>query len=311
MTAPNGIFARGSLDDPAFALGADAVARHGSAQAALWWTQAPPVTGERPGVIGRFAAENAADTSAVLELACGALRTAGCTVAIGPMDGNTWRSYRFVTWRGPAPRFLLEPDQPDDWPRWWLAAEFAPRDEYLSSQVDRLDMADPRLAAAWSRLECAGVAIRPLAMADYEAELGRIFAVSAIAFCENVLYTPLPREEFLAMYQRMRPLVHPALSFIAERAGEPVGFVFAVPDGEQARRGVAVDTVVVKTLAVLPGRELAGLGKVLLERCQRAAHGLGFANAIHALMHAANGSRNLGDEARVIRRYTLFARGLA
>jgi GNAT superfamily N-acetyltransferase len=305
------VLRRGEAEDPAFALGADAVVREASGRAALWWTQAPPVTGERPGIIGRFAADIEVDARSVLDLACSTLREAGCTIAIGPMDGNTWRSYRFLTWRGDAPRFLLEPEQPDAWPEWWRAAGFAARDEYWSAQVDALDAHDPRLDTAWSRLQGKGVAIRPLRLDDYEGELARIFTVSEIAFRDNVLYTPLPREEFLGMYQRVRPLVHPALSFLAERGGEPVGFVFAIPDGEQARRGVPVDTVVVKTLAVLPSRELAGLGKILLERCQQAARGLGFAHAVHALMHAANGSRNLGDGAREIRRYTLFQRRLA
>ena len=65
-----------------------------------------------------------------------------------------------------------------------------------------------------------------------------------------------------------------------------------------------------RSLAVLPGRELAGLGKLLLERCQHAAHAAGFRRAIHALMHDGNASRNLGDDAVEIRRYTLFARRL-
>jgi len=296
------------------AQGVDAqVVLAGVAQASVWWRAAPPLDGETLGVIGHFRASPSADAAAVAEVlvrACVELRNAGCTRAVGPLDGNTWRSYRFVTWRGDRPRFALEPDQPDVWPGWWVAAGFAAYEEYFSALVDDLAAHDARLDGAWARLQAAGISIRAVRRDDFEAELAHIFAVSEIAFRDNVLYTPLPRMDFAAMYAGAQQIVRPELCLVAERAGAPVGFVFAIPDFEQARRGAAVDTLVVKTLAVLPGREFAGLGKILLERCQQAGHALGFRAAIHALMHAGNTSRNLGGRAREIRRYTLFSRKL-
>ena len=285
----------------------------GQVHASVWWKTVPLVSGERLGVIGHFRAANTADASAVtavLDAACCILKDAGCTLAIGPMDGNTWRSYRFLTWRGTEPRFAFEPDQSDAWPVWWQQTGFSAHEQYWSALVTKLDGHDPRLDAAGARLTRAGVTIREIDLATFDEELPRIYAISEIAFRDNVLYTPLPQGEFLAMYKQVRPLLRPGLSFIAERAGAPVGFVFALPDLEQAKRGAAVDTVVIKTLAVLPGRELAGLGKLLLERCQHAAHAAGFRRAVHALMHDGNASRNLGDDAVEIRRYTLFARRL-
>ena len=281
--------------------------------ASLWWRTVPLVNGEKLGVIGHFRAAPTADISSVtalLDAACRTLKDAGCTLAVGPMDGNTWRSYRFLTWRGDEPRFAFEPDQADVWPTWWQQSGFNAYEQYWSAVVTQLDAHDVRLDAAIQRLTRAGVTIREIDLAVFEADLTHIYAVSEIAFRDNVLYTPLAQAEFLAMYRQVQPLLRPGLSFIAERAGKPIGFVFALPDLEQTKRGVPIDTVVVKTLAVLPGRELAGLGKVLLERCQHAAFAAGFRRAIHALMHAGNASRNLGDDAREIRRYTLFARRL-
>jgi len=285
----------------------------GQVHASLWWRTVPLCSSERLGVIGHFRAAATADATAVaaaLDAACRTLQEAGCTLAIGPLDGNTWRSYRFLTWRGTEPRFAFEPDQPDTWPAWWQQAGFSAHEQYWSALVTKLDGHDARLDAAGARLTRAGVTIREIDLASFDEELPRIYAVSEIAFRDNVLYTPLPQAEFLAMYKQVRPLLRPGLSFIAERADAPVGFVFALPDLEQTKRGTAVDTVVIKTLAVLPGRELAGLGKLLLERCQHAADAAGFRRAVHALMHDGNASRNLGDDAVEIRRYTLFARHL-
>ena len=72
-----------------------------------------------------------------------------------------------------------------------------------------------------------------------------------------------------------------------------------------------MDTVILKTVAVLPGRASAGLGSVLVDKVHLTAHGFGFRQAIHALMHETNKSRNIsGHYAQTIRRYTLFAHRL-
>jgi hypothetical protein len=80
----------------------------------------------------------------------------------------------------------------------------------------------------------------------------------------------------------------------------------------QAKRGERIDTAIMKTLAVLPGRRSAGLGGLLLFRSYQAAREQGLGRAIHALMHDANVSRNLNREhTRTLRRYTLYSRRLA
>jgi GNAT superfamily N-acetyltransferase len=90
-----------------------------------------------------------------------------------------------------------------------------------------------------------------------------------------------------------------------------VGFIFAVPDLKQAERGRPIDTVIVKTLAVLPERANAGLGSLLLATCQCTASRLGYARAIHALMHEQNISRSLSRRyAQPMRHYALFGRAL-
>jgi len=290
---------------------ADAVIRICSAEVTVWWREVPPLAGERPGVIGQFSAVHADDALAVLREACRMLRNAGCTVALGPMDGNTWRSYRFVTWRGSEPRFMLEPDQPDAWPGWWQDAGFAPREHYWSAVYQHLERYDLRLDATAARLHRAGVKLLPLRHDDFAGELARIHAVSCAAFSRNVLFAPMPLEAFSAMYQRLRPLIGSGFSFIAEHQDQPVGFIFALPDAEQAQRGEAIDTLVVKTLAVLPDRIYAGLGKLLLERSQQAAHLQRFRRVILALMHQDSRSSNLRTDAQVIRRYALFAKRLS
>jgi predicted N-acetyltransferase YhbS len=281
------------------------------AEVALWWTQAPPLAGERLGFIGSFSATSETATVAVLRRAAAELRVRGCTLAVGPMDGNTWRRYRLVTEPGNEPPFFLEPTNPAEWPAWWRAAGFGPLAEYYSTATDDLAAQDARLDAVALRMAAAGVTIRPLDPARFEEELEKIYAVSVVSFQQNYLYTPLPKEAFVAQYRAIQARVRPELVLLAEQAGRPVGYLFATPDYAQAQRGGAVTTVIVKTLAVLPGRAYAGLGALLMGEAHAAGRRLGFTRAIHALMHESNKVRNLSAiYARTIRRYTLFAKRL-
>jgi GNAT superfamily N-acetyltransferase len=283
----------------------------GAAEVLLWWTHVPELIGERLGVIGGFSATSSTATENILFRAVTELRSHGCTLAIGPMDGNTWRKYRFVTEAGTEPAFFMEPTNPPEWPGWWQAAGFEPLAEYYSSATDDLATRDPRLDGAERRMAAAGITIRAIDPAHFEEDLARIHDVSVVSFQGNYLYTPLPREAFFAQYRAIQARVKPELVLLAEQAGRPVGYVFAMPDYAQGQRGEPITTVIVKTLAVLPARSNAGLGALLLGKVHEAAQTLGFKRAIHALMHETNKSRNLSARyARTIRRYTLFAKRL-
>jgi GNAT superfamily N-acetyltransferase len=228
------------------------------------------------------------------------------------MDGNTWRPYRHVTEPGVEPAFFLEPTNPPDFPLAFSNAGFSPLAQYYSAVATDLTHRDPRMEVVGQRLDAAGITIRTFDPTRFDAEAARIYELSRVAFARNFLYTPIPREEFLAHYAAVRTVVRPELCLLAEQQGRLVGFLFALPDMCQRARGHAIDTVVVKTVAALPGRDNAGLGSYLVEQVQLRAHDLGYRRAIHALMHESNKSRNLSAHyARTMRRYTLFSKRLA
>ncbi len=282
-----------------------------AARCSLWWTAVPPYAGQRLGLIGHYAAHDPAAAAQLLRRACAELAAHDCTLAVGPMDGNTWQRYRLLTERGPEPIFFLEPDNPDDWPAHFTRSGFTVLAHYVSSLNEHLEPHDPRTAAVAERLAAQGIHIRPLDAGRFEEELRRIYTLSADSFRNNFLYTPISEEEFLAQYQGVRPYVRPELVLVAEQQDRLVGFIFAVPDLLQARRGQTIDTVVIKTIAVHPDHAGTGLGSVLGTRCQEAAYRLGYRRAIHALMHESNTSRRISNHyARPIRRYALFAREL-
>ncbi len=282
------------------------------ARASLWWRNVPALDGERLGVIGHYAARDGRSAALLLSRLLQRLTEQGCTLAVGPMDGNTWRAYRFVTDTGSEPPFFMEPENPPAYPQHFLDAGFSPMAQYTSALVHDLSGRDPRIPRATARLQANGVSWRPLATERFEDELKAIFRLSVRSFTRNFLYTPISEAEFLAQYRVIAPYVKPELTLMAEHGGELLGYLFGIPDLNQARRGEAIDTFIVKTVAVLPGRRSAGLGSVLVAEGQRIAREQGYRRAIHALMHGSNQSQNISAHyARTMRRYTLFQLRLA
>ena len=58
-----------------------------SARCDLWWQDTPMVAQHRVGLIGRITAGDTGSAGRLLEQAANELRRAGCTLALGPMDG--------------------------------------------------------------------------------------------------------------------------------------------------------------------------------------------------------------------------------
>jgi len=281
------------------------------ARCSLWWNHVPTFEQHRVGVIGHYAASSGDAAAAVLAAAQERLREVDCTLAIGPMNGNTWRSYRFVTERGEQPPFFLEPANSPEWPLQFEKAGFSSLASYFSALNDDLSRPDPRVDAIEKKMAEAGVVIRP-ANSDLRCDLDGIYAVSQVSFRQNFLYTEIPQAEFIAMYEPVLPVTRPELVLIAERAGQCVGYLFAIPDLAQKARGLAVDAFIIKTVSIIPQQELRGLGTLLVARAQQLGHKMGFRRCIHALMFENNISMNISRHyATVMRKYALYSKDLA
>ncbi len=276
------------------------------AHAALWWNQSPAMQGHRLGAIGGFTACDTDSAKLLLDLACDTLRQHGCTIAVGPMNGNTWRRYRFVVESDGHPPFLLEPSQPAEYPLWWQAAGFNELVRYSSSLMT---LPAPRAApdTVCERLAQNGVRIRSLDPERFETELKAIYEISIKSFASNFLYTPLEEQAFIGSYLKVREHIDPRFIRIAERDGVPCGFVFGIPDLNAMQTG-RKPALIVKTLAVDPQSRCAGLGSLLVDEIQQAATDAGYTHAIHALQYERNTSlkitkRNAGEK---FRQYALF-----
>jgi GNAT superfamily N-acetyltransferase len=288
------------------------------ARCSLWWNTAPRYEAEKIGFIGHYESLDDKAAEEILEQACQHLAKQGCTLAVGPIDGTTWRNYRFVS-ENPfnAPPFLLEPTHPPEYPEQWLQEGFTPLAHYTSTLQSSLE-ADPEVTRRLdklinTRLAKAGITFRSLDVSKVERELETIFDISLKSFADNLLYSPISEEEFMGSYQKILPFALPDLVLFAELNGEAIGYVFGIPDVLQKQRGETPETFIIKTLAVLPEHTNKGLGTVLVDFVIRKAKDLGFNKAIHALMLETNQSQTISERfsSQMLRRYTLYSKRLA
>jgi hypothetical protein len=298
-----------TLVSPAIAVPDDVVElRSGGtvrARCSLWWGGIPDHRGRRMGLIGALESGDAGLHAALLARAAERLRAAGCTLAAGPVDGDTWHRYRLVTWSDGTPPFALEPYSPVAATVPWERAGFAPLETYASYRDDALGTRDPRVPALEARLRAAGVVLRPLDVAHFDDELAQIHALALHGFRDAALYAPIGFEAFAALYRPLAPLLDPRLCPVAVRDGRIAGALFALRDPR------APQTVVLKTVVRDPDRALAGLGFVLTDRTRATAHALGATRAISALQHDGSVARSLAAHAVVFRRYAVFGKELS
>jgi hypothetical protein len=261
------------------------------------WRTAPSLGGARTAALGAFTCETGEAGAALLEVTMARLAAEGFGAVLGPMNGDTWASYRLVVDSDGAPPFLMEPHNPVFYPSAFEATGFAIVSRYFSAER-AVDARHPGRALP------PGHVFKPFGKSV--GELEHIHALSLVAFAQNAFYAPITAERFIASYTPFLDKVDPDLVLLAEdEAGALKGFLFAVPNYAE---GAAPGSVILKTYASLT----KGLGSALAAEFHRRAAVKGYRRVIHALMHEDNlsamHSGNLG--ARVFRRYALWGKTL-
>ena len=170
----------------------------------LWWLDTPAVDQHRVGLIGRFIAGDAGSARRLLERASGELREAGCTLAIGPMDGDSWHAYRATTRVGTEPAFALEPSRDESTADWFLDAGFELHARYQSTVMPIDGARIPWRYRLVLPLLTRRFQLRTIDLDDFDAELERMHQFCLRAFAGNHLYTPIELDDFRALYDPLR-----------------------------------------------------------------------------------------------------------
>jgi hypothetical protein len=256
----------------------------------------PDWNGERAATLGQFTCRDADAGKGVVAAALDIIRSHGIDRVIGPMDGDTWHSYRFITDSDGSAGFLLEPPDRPACLQALTGTGFVRIGSYFSARIALPQAAhtapeptDAFTVEAWDGTEP-------------EALFAQVYALSTEAFSRNAFYRPISRDAFLAMYMPLVPMLRKELIFFARRPdGTLAGFLFGVPNYAE---GPAPRTAILKTYASLE----KGAGRHLSHAFHTAAEAHGYEAAIHALIHDDNLSalRSATEGAHVFRRYGLY-----
>jgi hypothetical protein len=279
----------------------DPQALNGDGAQCCLYRDAPSWDGRKAAAIGGLRCESPASGAVLLARAADMLSSEGFGALLGPMEGDTWHSYRLITESDGSPPFLLEPVSGPHDQAAFETSGFAPVSVYVSTRA-RLDDAigpaapvhlDDVTVAAWDGR-------------DTEALIEKLFDMSTASFGARAFFKPIDKADFLKLYEPVLPLLDPRLVLFArDRGGGLVGFLFGLAnrlEGERPR------TVILKTYA----SARHGVGHLLADTFHRIARDLGFVDVIHALMHVDNISldRSRAHAGRMFRRYALMGRRL-
>lgn len=284
-----------------------------NARCSIWWRNTPSYENHKVGLFGHYATDSLEASHTVLDEAVKIMKEQGCTLAVGPMDGNIWNKYRLITWSNGRKPFLFEMQHPPEWPAYLTQNGFEPLLHYEARQVTDLDRVRVKTSRFLERIKKKGIVIRNMDMGRAERELEAIYDVSIQCFTDRPFYTQQDKAAFMQQYKAVFPQIYPEFVSLIQDGDRVVGFMFAIPDLMQKMRGEKIDTVMIKTVAVLPDSRYRGIGTMLYDVTHQKAREMGYKTVLHAFIHEDNKiamdiSKTYGSE--LIRKYSLYAKAL-
>lgn len=277
--------------------------------------------GERQAAFGFFEAESSAGAAALLAVAERWGREKGAAVLRGPLSFTTNDECGLLVEGFDHRPMILMPWNPPEYGGWIEAAGLRKAKDLYEWRVPVPEEPQPvfqRIAALARKRD--GIAVRPLDLKRFGAELARVKTVYNAAWERNWGFVPMTDAEIDHMAKQLRPAVVPELVVFAEVGGAPIGFGLILPDVNVALakiRGRLFPFGIFQLLATLPrirqGRLLAlgvlpeyqkrGVGALLVEALMRALRARGFDycevgwtlednDAVHALIQGSGGTRS-------------------
>lgn len=281
------------------------------AKAICYFQNTPKQNGEKIGTIGEMDILDKQYGVILLEKCEEILKQKGLHYVVAPMNENTWGKYRTMKQSNGESLFLLENVNPMSDNEILLKANYQEIYTYTSTK-GKLENAyqSQSIEIMREKIQEEGIAIRKLNKENYMEDLKKIYHVSLKSFGRNPLYTPIDEESFLKQYIPYVHLADEDIILLAEKDGKEIGFIFCIPDFEEAKRGEKINTIIVKTVAVIPEFQKFAIGNVLLSDIANIAKQKGFENWICAFMYANNASQKMAkrNQTEVIREYALYGK---
>lgn len=281
------------------------------------------------GFIGYFDCVQDRDVARrLIEAALGYLDEKGHRQVFAPVNFSTWYEYRFMVDGHDREPFPFEPYNPPYYPEFFKELGFDEASSYRSAIVENPNTFLERSKRLVENYHQSGYSVRPMGMRkmiDYEL----LYDLTVEIFRHNYGFSHIEKREFMDLHAKTRMGVsRNNILFAQDPQKRPIGFIVTIPNyyaAVQALQGEInvgsalrfvkerkkADTLVVKTLGVLPGLRRVVPGHVLLAHAYQYAIDSGYTRIIHALMREGNPSMKIDKSADTsFKRYALFSKSL-
>ncbi|MEN8162842.1 MAG: GNAT family N-acetyltransferase [Acidobacteriota bacterium] len=257
------------------------------------------------GLVGLFTCEDDRTAARTLvDAAAGWCSTRGLKTLRGPMAGDIWHRWRFMTDGFDTPPFPGEPRQPKYYPELFIASGFSRVRTFSTKRITNIESQKERVKTARNLIRKRGYTFRNFDTDRWDEDITSLHVLCQHSFASNWGVTPIAFEEFADIYNRWLTRISPSHILLAED-----------PDKNVVGLGLAVaapsDTLNIRTLAVLPGHYGFGLGRAIAAELYQRALDAGQTTVQHCLMGPdAPPQRWDGGQAQVTREYAMFERGI-
>lgn len=293
------------------------------------------VHGDRTGLFGWFECEDDPQTAhRLLDAAAAWLRDRGRDRIRGPLSYTTnGVSGLLVEDLRGGPPVLDTAYNPPWYPRLLTSWGLAGAKDLVAMWIPHTDRIDERITRITRRaLERGRFTVRPVRTdrKGFAEDVEKVLAIYNAAWERNWGFVPMTADEIREQAAAFRPILLPGLLLIAERDGEPAGFVLSLPDFNVALRRIRgrlwpwslvtllrwkrrIRTCRTITLGVLPAHRRSGLDAALVHESLRRAGPLGIVGSECSWMLEDNlpmiqAIRQAGGT--IDRRYRVYERSL-
>lgn len=279
-------------------------------------------TGSKTGYIGYYECDPDLFLSMdLLEHAMSWLRSRGCTLAIGPVNGSTWYPYRFNT-TSRKPMFPGEPFQPMYYVSHWESAGFEPVENYHSSYSAISGRESMTLNKLKSILVEKNLYLKPLEAGIYQQYRLSLYELLNISFTGNPHFKPVGMEEFGILYDHYPQSLPEGFSYILLNEKDQVkGIFLTYPEPYHKLYTLANCTdpvlttpkLIVKTVLTHPDLRNQNIATLMVNHFFTLAKEQGIPFVVLANMYEKNVSAKAGNRkfhTQPVRHYSLFMKEL-
>lgn len=281
--------------------------------ATCYYSNTPEVDGKHIGAIGELKIDGKEVGLELLNRCEEIFREKGISKIVAPMNGNTWKQYRTIKQTSDEPPFLMENVSPIEFNEIFETAGYYETGTYTSTKGKIENYYNDEVLDEIDRIiQNEGITIRTLDKNNGVEDLRKIYNVSVESFARNPFYTPIDEIDYLEQYTSYLDKVDEDFILLAEKDGKEIGFLFAIPNLIEMQTMGKIDSLILKTIAVLPEYENLGLGNAMTRIIARKAIDKGYKNWIFAFMYKDNTSQKLAERngTHTIREYALYGKDI-